>query len=129
MRTLMTLSFIFILLGCNKEEDNRDLNEVSLTFTRIQTPGAVSFPQNIVSTVRVSGSDLCYRFTHFNIKHPKANVYEVYAKGAYPAKPTMCPQAIYNKDTTVQIQPAAPGQYILRFYNQGLYKTDTVQVN
>lgn len=124
----MSLLSFFVFLGCNKEEGNKELNEVRLSFTRIQTPGAVPFPQNIISAVGVSGSDLCYRFTHFEIKHPIANVYEIHAKGTYPARPTICLQAIYNKDTIVKIQPTAPGQYILRFYNQALYKTDTVQV-
>jgi hypothetical protein len=129
MKHILFTLLVVIVFGCNKNHDDSELREVSLAFTRIQTPAVVAFPQKIISAVKVSGHDLCYRFTHFEIKHPMANVYEIYAKGTYPARPTVCLQAIYTKDTTVQIQPTAPGQYILRFYNQELYKTDTVQVN
>lgn len=118
----------FFIIACDKPIES-DTQFTELSFTQTNTPVAATLGQNILSSVRVSGSDLCYRFAYFTVNQQQFLV-DIHAIGTYPAKPTYCPQALYHKDTTLSIQTNAVGKYVLRFYNgDQLFKSDTVQVN
>lgn len=129
------LSFfcLFLLISCTKEatDPETDKDTVNLTITATTTPATANAEGNIVSRVRCSGPNLCYRFKEFEVKETGDKQYDIRAKGTFPTdKNTICAQAVYVVDTTVSIKPAATGRYTLRFYNgTTIFKTDIVQVN
>ena len=119
---------MFLVIACVKPVDS-DIQFKDLNFVQTNTPTTGTVNQNIVSNVRVSAPDLCYRFAYFTVNQQQLLV-DIHAKGTYPTEPKACAQAIYNKDTTLSIPATTAGKYILRFYNGSqLFKSDTVQVN
>ena len=93
------------------------------------TPKTSAVNQDIVSSIRVSGPDLCYRFAYFTVSRQQSFI-DLHAVGTYPTKPGGCATAIYYKDTTLSVPVTTAGSYVLRFYNGSqLFKSDTVQVN
>jgi hypothetical protein len=129
MKTVyLLLLTTFFIVACDKPVES-DIQFTELSFTQTNTPATTTLGQNILSSVRVSGSDLCYGFAYFTVNQQQF-LTDIHAIGTYPAKPTYCPQALYHKDTTLSIPANAAGKYILRFYNGSqLFKADTVQVN
>ena len=130
------LFFLFIICfscSCKKTNNIPDTIITDLAIVNTTTPATQTLGNDITSTVKCSGSDLCYRFLNFEIKQIANTKFEVRAKGTCPnaAKgDVICLQAIYYKDTIFKITPSLKGQYIIQFYNQtSLFKTDTVQVN
>lgn len=118
-----------MLFACLKS-NTPGLNIVDLGFSKANTIQTTTTAQGINSDVTCVGADLCYAFSHFEIRESAAKVYDIYAKGTHPGKEAICAQAIYTKDTIVRISTPLPGQYILKFYNPGgLFKADSVQVN
>jgi len=129
MKTIYFLSMIIlIVIACDKpvlsDTEFRDLSIVQTT-----TPKTGTVNQNIVTAIKVSGPDLCYRFAYFTVNQQQFLV-DIHAKGTYPTEPGACAQAIYYKDTTLSIPVNTAGSFILRFYNSAqLFKSDTVVVN
>jgi hypothetical protein len=129
------LSFIILTIfaGCKKNDNEPDTVLVDLGIISTNTPMAVTQGQDIVSKVKCSGSDLCYRFAKFEINEIVNKQFEIKAKATYPNSKKgdiVCLQAIYYADTSLKINAATKGQYILKFYNNNLlFKADTVQVN
>jgi len=122
------LLILFNLLACDKPIES-DIRFTELSIVQTNTPPTGTINQNIVSTIRVSGPDLCYRFAYFTVNQQQLLV-DIHAIGTYPTKPTGCAQAIYNKDTTLSVPARTAGKYVLRFYNGNqLFKSDTVLVN
>lgn len=126
------LSFIVLiaalLFACDKPVES-DFSFIELSFVQTNTPSNVAANQNIVSSVRVSGPDLCYRLEYFTVNVQQYLV-DIHAIGSYPAKSGGCAQAIYYKDTTLSVPANVAGKYVLRFYNGNqLFKSDTVNVN
>jgi hypothetical protein len=122
------LLLAFLSTACDKpvESDTR-FTDLSIVQTTTPKTGAVN--NNIVSTIRVSGPDLCYRFAYFTVNKQQYFV-DVHAMGTYPTKPGGCATALYFKDTTLSVPVSVAGSYILRFYNgTQLFRSDTVQVN
>jgi len=130
--TVKTVNFlmliVFTLVACDKPiESNIGFTELNIIQTN--TPATGTINQNIVSTIRVSGPDLCYRFAYFTVNQQQLLV-DIHAIGTHPTEPMGCAQAIYNKDTTLSIPATTAGKYVLRFYNGSqLFKSDTLQVN
>ena len=129
-----TLIFLFLVgaiwVACDKEKQDNDSRLIPLTITATDSPESISKGETIVSNIRCSGTDLCYKFEKFEITGKASRVFEVRAKATYPQQPVACPQAIYNIDTTLAIPTTSSGQYVIRFYNENdLFKTDTVIVN
>ena len=119
---------LFNLLACDKPIQS-GIRFTELSIVQTNTPLTGTINQNIVSTIRVSGPDLCYRFAYFTVNQQKL-LADIHAIGSYPTEPMGCAQAIYNKDTTVSVRATTAGKYVLRFYNGSqLFKSDTVQVN
>ena len=119
---------LFLFIACDKPVKSH-VQFTDLTIVQTTTPKTGSVNQNIVTTVKVSGPDLCYRFAYFTVNQQQFLV-DIRAIGTYPTKPGACPLAIYYKDTTLSIPVAVAGNYVLRFYNNAqLFKSDTVQVN
>ncbi|HWI94141.1 MAG TPA: hypothetical protein VNT20_22865 [Flavisolibacter sp.] len=130
--TMKSISFFVLLatlvISCDKPIES-DTQFTELSFAQTSTPANVAVNQNIVSSVRVMGPDLCYRFAYFTV-NPQQFVVDIHAIGTYPTKPGGCATAIYYKDTTLVMQPNVAGKYVLRFYNGNqLFKADTVQAN
>ena len=120
---------IILFAGCTKplKIDNTPVN---LTIIKTETPQTQKQDENIISQVTCSGENLCYQFTNFVVNQTAQTEYEIRAMGNYPNYPTECLQAIYYEDTTVKIDAAVKGQYLLHFINHNtIFKTDTVQVN
>jgi hypothetical protein len=125
---LFVLAAVMVFSSCDKPIES-DYQIVDLKIVQTTTPATAALNQNIISSVKVMGSDLCYHFSYFTVNHQQFLI-DVHAKGTYPAKPTACPLALYYADTTLSIPTTTTGQYILRFYNGiQLFKSDTVQVN
>jgi hypothetical protein len=129
MKTFCILLIMLALTACD-----RPVGDVLKMFffivEKTTTPRTTTIAQGISSNITVSGSDLCYRFHHFDISQRFLFGYEIHARGTYPSKATACPLAIYSKDTVLQLYPSSAGQYLLKFYQEDvLIKTDTVQVN
>lgn len=117
-----------LLSACDKPIET-DQHLADLRFVQTNTPRTAAANENVVSSVRVAGPDLCYRFSQF-IVNQQQSIIDIRAKGTYPARPVACATAIYYKDTTVTVTTGHPGTYILRFYNESqLFKSDTVEVN
>jgi hypothetical protein len=134
MRQIFFFFIIFIALSsCSKTTYEPDTVIVDLSIVSTNTPSTQVQGQHIVSNIKCSAPDLCYRFLNFEIKETANKIFEISAKGTYPnAKKgdVICAQAIYYKDTTVSILTPVKGQYILKFYNnKAIFKSDTVQVN
>ena len=131
MKRLFTVFLVAALIGCSKEATEENGNLVDLTFTSTNTPQEVSEDDHIVSRVKFYGPNLCYRFVKFDIKETGVREFAIRAKATLPdIKELGCAQALYQVDTTVSINAATQGQYILRFYHHNtLFKSDTVQVN
>ncbi len=120
-------------VSCRKSGIEQNTVFVDLWFVSVNTSKNVSAGQDIISQVTCSGSDLCYRFSHFEIKEPYPREFYITAKATYPNPKKgdiVCLQTIYNKDTSVSIPASAAGKYVLHFLNDDeVIKTDTVQVN
>jgi hypothetical protein len=130
MKRLIAFVIPLLLLSCTKEaeEGNHELRDLIITET--STTPTASLEGSIVSRMKCYGPDLCYRFRQFEIKETSPRQYDIRAKATYPKGNVFCPQALYEVDTTININPATTGQYVLRFYNNNtLFKADTVQVN
>jgi len=126
-RSVLLLALV-LLIACDKPIES-DIQFTDLSFVQTATPANVALNQNIVTSVKVMGPDLCYGFGYFTVNKQQFLV-DIHAIGTYPTKPGACPQAIYYKDTTLSIPADAAGKYVLRFYNgTQLFKSDTVQVN
>lgn len=117
-----------LLFACDKPVES-DTQFTELNIVQTNTPANVTVNQSIVSSIKVMGPDLCYRFAYFTV-NPQQFTIDIHAIGSYPTKPFGCAQALYYKDTTLSLQPNVAGKYVLRFYNSSqLFKADTVQVN
>lgn len=122
------LLMVSVVTACDKPILS-DTMFVDLDIVQTNTPKTGTVKEAIVSQVRVSGSDLCYKFAYFTVNKQQFTV-DIHAKGTYPTKPVGCATALYFKDTTLSIPVFAAGSYVLRFYNGSqLFKSDTVQVN
>lgn len=142
--------FFITLLSCNKTDKEKTDNQpgritdepcsinsqpdkilVDLRIYGTATPRSQVQGQAIISQVKCSGPDLCYRFCHFEITEAGTRRFEIRAKATFPkGNNYVCLQAFYVKDTTAKINTPTKGQYLLQFYNKNiLFKTDTVQVN
>ena len=129
---------IFILLvlvglNCNKPHSPSPTIVVDLTIISTQRLDLAIQGQDIYEAVKCAGTDLCYQFSHFEVKKRNEKEFDIRAKATYPnsdAGYVVCPLAIYYKDTTVGIPVSSKGLYILRFYNKAeLFKADSVLVN
>jgi len=129
LKTIYTVMLlVFVSTACDKPVES-DTVFTDLSIVQTTTPKTGTVNQGIVSNLRVSGPDLCYRFAYFTVNKQQFLI-DVHAKGTYPAKPSGCATAIYYKDTTLSVPVTVPGSYVVRFYNDlQLFKSDTVQVN
>jgi len=119
---------LFIFISCDKPIES-DVQFTDLSIVQTTTPKTGTVHQNIVSTVKVSGPDLCYHFAYFTVNTQQFLV-DVHAIGTYPTNSGACAQAIYYKDTILAIPVNTAGNYVVRFYNgTQIFKSDTVQVN
>jgi len=122
------LLIVLVVTACDKPIIS-DIMFVELDIVQTNTPKTGQVNHDIVSQVRVSGSDLCYKFAYFTVNKQQFTV-DIKAKGTYPTKPVGCATALYFKDTTLSVPVTTAGTYILRFFNGSqLSKSDTVQVN
>lgn len=118
----------FIITSCDKPIES-DVQFTDLSIVQTTTPKTGMVHQNIVSTIKVSGPDLCYHLAYFTVNQQQFLV-DIHAIGTYPTKPGACAQAIYYRDTTLAIPVNTAGNYLIRFYNgTQMFKSDTVQVN
>jgi hypothetical protein len=117
-----------LIVACDKPIlSDTMFKEMEIVRTTTPKTGAVN--QDIVSSIRVSGPDLCYRFAYFTVNRQQSFI-DVHSVGTYPTNPGGCATAIYYKDTTLSVPITTAGSYVLRFYNGSqLFKSDTVQVN
>ncbi len=134
MRQLFSLLIVLAAFtGCSKENREPDFNLVDLSVVSTNLPAQVPKDQEIAINGTWSGSDLCYHFSHFEIKEAAPRTFDIRAKATYPngkKRDVICLQAVYYFDTTIKINPSTTGQYLLRYYNgTQVTKTDTVQVN
>ncbi|MBL7741060.1 MAG: hypothetical protein JNK14_17695 [Chitinophagaceae bacterium] len=132
MKYIVIAAIILVMPSflCNKEKDNDGLCAVNLLIVSAQTPATVPAGSDITALVKCSGSDLCYSYTHTDIKNVSPRIYEIRTMGTYPCKPAICAQAIYYAEPSVRINTTQTGQYILRYYNGNtLFRADTVTVN
>lgn len=132
MRYIVIAAIILVMPSflCSKEKDDNGLCAVNLSIVAAQIPATVSVGSDITAVVRCSGSDLCYSYTHTDVKNIAPRIYEIRTMGTYPCKPAICAQAIYYAEPSVRINTTQIGQYILRYYNGNtLFRADTVIVN
>lgn len=121
MRHLFFLLLIFtVAAGCKKNSNEPDTVVVDLTIISTTTPTTATQGQNIISNVRCSGPDLCYKFLRMDVKESGTRQFEIKAKATYPNSKKgdiVCAQAIYYVDSSITINATTKGQYILKFYN------------
>lgn len=131
MKNCLILLLATVLVSCFRDPVVlSDTRLVNLTITETITPTSVTHTQPIVSNVKMTAPDLCYKFSQFIVVQENPFHYNINATGTYPNNPSGCPTAIYTKDTTLSIPTSMTGKYILRFYNGiQLFKADTVNVN
>jgi hypothetical protein len=132
MKYIAITAIIMITSGflCSKKDENGNLCKVDLTIISAQAPASVTRGSNIIALVKCFGADLCYSFSHSEVKKTDERIYEIRTKGNYPCSPAICALAIYYAEPTVSIAATLSGQYILRYYNGNtLFKADTVTVN
>ena len=131
---LASFSIIFLISACIKSEPALpDTVLTDLTITQTTTPASVSANQNIVSDVKMSGPNQCYRFAQFDVYQQSPLLYDVRAKASIPNPDkgnVNCAPPVYKKDTVLSIPTHLTDKCVLRFYNGSqLFKADTVQVN
>lgn len=126
---LRSVCFVLALAGCEKTENTTPGPVLAdLQFTKTTTPSNQSQQEGIVSQVKAYGPNLCYKFSKIDIKETATREFDIRLKATVTGD--VCAQALYNVDTTVKVNAAAKGKYLLHFYSQQqLFKTDTVQVN
>jgi hypothetical protein len=133
MRYLFFLMLLVTVVSGCKKNTGLDTVVVDLTIISTNTPPAATQGHNILSNIKCSGTDLCYKFLRFDIKETGTRQFEIKVKATYPNSKKgdiVCAQAIYYVDTSITINAATKGQYILNFYNNNtLFKADTIQVN
>jgi hypothetical protein len=131
------LLFIFILAGitsCDKPSlVPPDTLVTDLTITQVVVPLSVSQNQPLTSTIRMTGANQCFRFSHFEVFQQNPTLFDVRAKATIPNPDrgtVVCQPPVYTKDTILSIPVHLTGKHVLRFYNgPQLFETDTVQVN
>jgi len=131
------ISFVvisFLISACIKSEPALpDTVLADLTITQTTTPANASANQNIVSDVKMTGPNQCYKFSQFEVTQQNPLLFDVRAKASIPNPDkgsVSCLPPIYTKDTLLSIPTHLTGKYVLRFYNgTQLFKSDTVQVN
>jgi hypothetical protein len=129
------LSFLIlaIFVTCKKHNNEPDTILVDLTIISTVTPITATLGQDIVSAIKCSAPDLCYKFAKFEVKEMATRQFEIKAKATYPDSKKgdiVCLEAIYYADTLLKINATTKGQYVLNFFNGNLFfKSDTVQVN
>jgi hypothetical protein len=130
-KAVLFFLLILFLLSCKKAET--DAAYADLFITKAEAPANTTVSEGITVKVQCYGPDLCYTFSHFDIVAPELFQYDIIAKASLPGKPAVCPQAIYKVDTSLTIQTAVKGRYVLRFHSLLSSSmpliTDTVQVH
>jgi hypothetical protein len=130
---LCLLVITVVLNACSKPESNGPQLKTQMQIVKVETPKAVVKGTEIVSNVTCEAPNLCYTFSHFDVKNNGNRNYEIRAIADYPNRPpgeVFCAQMIYRIDTTLRIPAPDKGTYMLRFYNKhNLFETDTVVVN
>lgn len=108
------------MIGCKSD---LHITETSTAYTGTRASG-------INSTIQCYGPNLCYSFSHVEIKEKQNKEFEIRVKANVPCKPTVCAQALYQANPTINIKTPEAGTYILQFYNRDVwFKSDTVIVN
>ena len=132
MRRIILSLFLLTLFAfrCDKDVDNQ---YVDLIFTEAETTPTATLADGITINVEFYSPNLCYTFSHFDVKETSPMRYDIYAKATYPRGNPPCAQVVSKTDTTFTIRPTVKGQYVLHFYNLPERSTpfirDTVQVN
>lgn len=124
----------FLISACIKSEPALpDTVLADLTITQTTAPSTVSANQNIVSGVKMTGPNQCYKFAQFEVTQQNPLLFDIRAKASIPNPDkgnVNCAPQVYTKDTVLSIPTHATGKYVLRFYNgTQLFQSDTVQVN
>ena len=132
MKYLVIMAIVLVTPGflCSKKGEDNTSCPTELTITSTQPPATVAVGSDIVAKAKCYGPDLCYSFSHVEIKTASDRVYEIRTKGTIPCKAAICAQALYQAEPSFTIKTTLTGQYILRYYNNNtLFKADTVTVN
>lgn len=125
--TIMLPAFLF--LSCTPEQENNSCQS-DLYITETTTAYSGTRAAGINSTIHCYGPNLCYSFSHVEIKEKQNKEFDIRVKANVPCKPAICAQAIYQASPSINIKTPEAGIYILHFYNRDLlFKSDTVIVN
>ncbi len=132
MKYIIVAVTILIITGfsCTKKSAEDKSCAVDLIIISTQAPVNVTAGNDIIARVTCAGPNLCYYFSHVEIKVISERLYEIRTIGRMPCKATICLDAIYYAESTISIKTIVSGQYILRYYHHdALLKADTVTVN
>jgi hypothetical protein len=125
--TFLVVLLWILITGCTRENENC---KSDLTISSVNTPSSGTVSSGITSAIQCHGSNLCYSFSHVEIKEKTGRIFEIRVKANVPCKPSYCLQAIYNANPSIKINTSTVGTYILNFYNgNALFKSDTVIIN
>ena len=126
---LRSVCFLLVLAACEKTETAKPGPVLTdLPFTKTTTPPNQTQQEGIVSQVKAYCPNSCCKFSKIDVKETATREFDIRLKATVTGE--VCLQVIYNVDTTVKVNAATKGKYLLRFYTQQqLFKTDTVQVN
>ena len=123
-KLLLSACLLLVLASCEKKETTAGIPQravIDLQIINTTTPATQTQKQDIVSQVRCIEKNGCEKFSTIEIHKTGTNEYEIRAKGTVPNLPTadyFCTQVITYKDSTVKVNAATKGKYLLRFYNQ-----------
>ena len=126
------LIFIAIVLCISCSKTDVDDTFANLVITKAEAPDTTTLEQGITINVQGYGPDLCYKFSHFDVRNDAPFQYNISARATITKGEVACLQAINKFDKSLTVKPNIKGQYVLRFHHVAsgtAFITDTVQVN
>ncbi|KYP13551.1 hypothetical protein [Flavihumibacter sp. CACIAM 22H1] len=129
---LFSAAVVLSLTACLKTKDYPPDERVLVTisFANVNTPDTVKTTDTVVTRLRITAPDQCYRYEGLDTRNSGPNQFDIQAIGSKPNPalplPT-CDPFPYSKDTTFKFRLTTPGKYTLRYYNgTTLMQADTL---
>ena len=128
MKKILLSLLVLTAFSCTKQ--NGDF-ESDLMFHSVTLITEGSDNNEIKAAATIIGPNLCYQFTHLQVRNTRSNHFDIYAKGTGPERNWICAQALYQKDTTILISKPGEGTYTINFWNPNnqLFKSESIIIN
>ncbi len=118
---------LFSFFRCEKDENENCLADMVITkATAVNTSG---IQYGIILTVEAYGANLCYTYSHYDVRKTGEREYAIRIKATVPCGSPVCAQALVYANPSYRIDNAAIGVNTLNFYNgNDLFTSATVTV-